>query len=171
MRIIFLPDELTIALCFLLWPLLQVIAALICLKIPDSFYSSRFFLFQIFRFENDGLIYDKIFHVSKWKHLLPDGGVVLNKKGFKKKHLINFSEDTFKQFCIESSRGELTHWLAILPFWIFGFIAPARVIWYMLIYAIFINFPCIVVQRYNRPRVQKLLNRMKCRYKTFNNIN
>ncbi len=144
MRIIFLPDELTIALCFLLWPLLQVIAALICLKIPDRFYSSNFFLFQTYSFEKDGLIYDRVFSGSKWKHLLPDGGVVLNKKGFKKKHLEKFSEETFIRFCIESARGELTHWLAILPFWIFGFIAPVRVIWYMLIYAIFINFPCIV---------------------------
>lgn len=31
----------------------------------------------------------------------------------------------------------------------------------MLIYAILINLPCIVVQRYNRPRIQRLLQRME----------
>lgn len=31
----------------------------------------------------------------------------------------------------------------------------------MLIYALLVNLPCIIAQRYNRPRVQRLLNRMK----------
>ncbi len=112
-------------------------------------------------FEKEGRIYDRVFRVSRWKRLLPDGGMVCRKHGFKKKHLVNFTEKTLNRFLVESARGELTHWLAILPFWIFGFIAPPQVIWYMLIYALLVNLPCIIAQRYNRPRVQRLLNRTK----------
>ena len=33
----------------------------------------------------------------------------------------------------------------------------------MLIYALIANLPCIITQRYNRPRVQKLLERTRSR--------
>jgi glycosyl-4,4'-diaponeurosporenoate acyltransferase len=32
---------------------------------------------------------------------------------------------------------------------------------YMLIYALLINLPCIIAQRYNRPRVAKVLAKIK----------
>ena len=91
----------------------------------------------------------------------------LEKRGFKKKRLDNFTEENLNRFLVESARGELTHWLAILPFWIFGFFAPVRVIWFMLLYALLINMPCIIVQRYNRPRVHKLLYKIKARRTLF----
>lgn len=161
MQIIFLPEIWTIVLCFVVWPILQVAAALFCLNLPDRIFSSNSFFFRTHHFEKEGRIYDKVFRVSKWKHLLPDGGMVWKKRGFRKKHLANFSENNLNRFLVESARGELTHWLAILPFWVFGFFTPSKVIWYMLAYALLVNTPCIIAQRYNRPRVRKLLTRMK----------
>ena len=166
MRIVFLPSISTILLCFVVWPILQIAAALLCLNLPDRIFSSQSFIFQTYPFEKDGHIYDKVFLVSRWKHLLPDGGIIWKKRGFRKKHLDNFSDENLNRFLIESARGELTHWLAILPFWIFGFFAPFQVIWYMLSYALLVNLPCIIAQRYNRPRVQKLLDRRRCSTRT-----
>lgn len=163
MQIIFLPDALTIVLCFLVWPVLQVGAAFICLYMPDRYFSPDGFYFRARRFEKEGQLYDRIFRVSRWKHLLPDGGIFWKKRGFRKKRLDSFTEENLNRFLVESARAELTHWLAILPFWIFGFFAPVRVIWYMLLYALLINMPCIIAQRYNRPRVHKLLNRVIAR--------
>ena len=160
MRVIFLPEILTIILCFLAWPVLQVGAALICLYLPDRCFSPDSFLFRAHRFEKEGRIYGRVFRVSQWKHLLPDGGAILKKRGFKKKKLECHSKEYLNRFMVESSRGELTHWLAILPFWIFGFFTPPQVIWYMLVYALLINLPCIIAQRYNRPRVMRLLHRI-----------
>lgn len=167
MQVIFLPDALAIILCFLLWPVLQVGAALICIHMPDLHFLPDGFFFRARRFEKGGQLYDRIFKVSRWKHLLPDGGMVWKKRGFKKKRLDNFTEENLNRFLVESARGELTHWLAILPFWIFGFFAPVRVIWFMLLYALLINMPCIIVQRYNRPRVHKLLYKIKARRTLF----
>lgn len=164
MRVIFLPDVLTIILCFLVWPVLQVGAALICMYMPDRYFSPDGFFFRAHRLEQGGQLYDRFFKVSRWKHLLPDGGMIWKKRGFRKKRLESFTEDNLNRFLVESARGELTHWLAILPFWIFGFFAPASVIWYMLLYALLINMPCIIAQRYNRPRVQRLLYRIKARH-------
>ncbi len=159
MQIIILSDVWTIYLCFLVWPVLQVSAVLICLHLPDRFFSPDSFLYRAHGFEKNGRIYDRIFHVSRWKHLLPDGGTVWKKREFKKKKLESFSEENLTQFLIESTRGEAIHWLAIFPFWLFWFFTPPMVPWIMLAYALLINMPCIIAQRYNRPRVQRLLKR------------
>ncbi len=160
MRVFFLPDVITIILCFLVWPVLQVSAALISLYLPDRYISPDSFFFRAHRFEKEGRIYDNVFRVSRWKHLLPDGGTIFKKHGFSKKKLVSISKEYLNRFLVESARGELVHWLAILPFWIFGFFTPSRVIWYMLGYSLLINLPCIIVQRYNRPRIKKLLQKI-----------
>jgi glycosyl-4,4'-diaponeurosporenoate acyltransferase len=165
MQIIFLPKAWTIALCFAVWLVLQASPALICLYLPDRFLTPERFLFRSHRFERNGRIYDQLFRVSRWKHLLPDGGTVWKKRGFQKKKLSDLSEETLKRFLIESSRGELSHWIAISPFWVFWFFTPAYVPWIMLVYAILINMPCILAQRYNRPRVQHLLERKRATVK------
>jgi glycosyl-4,4'-diaponeurosporenoate acyltransferase len=159
-QILYLPGTWTILLCFIVWPVLQYAAAFFCLNIPDRIFGTNSFFFRSHSFEQDGRIYDKIFRVSSWKQLLPEGSIASKQRRFKKKHLKNFSEENLNKFLLESARAELTHWLAILPFWLFGFFVPAKVIWYMLIYALLVNLPCIITQRYNRPRVQRLLNRM-----------
>lgn len=163
MRLIDLPEGWTILLCFVAWPVLQVAAALICLNIPDRFFSPAGFFFRSYRFERNGRIYDSIFRVSRWKHLLPDGGAVLKKRGFQKKRLMDFSVENLNRFLVESARGEMTHWLAIFLFWVFWFFTPPIVPWIMLAYALAVNIPCIVAQRYNRPRILKLLHRVNMR--------
>ena len=161
MQIIFLPGTWTILICFVLWPILQFAAAQICHVLPDRAFSPKSWFFRTHDFENGGQIYEKLFRVRKWKHLLPDGNSAPKQRRFNKKHLENFSAENLNRFLLESSRAELTHWLAILPFWLFGFFVPGSVIVYMLIYALLVNLPCIIAQRYNRPRVQRLLSRMK----------
>jgi len=166
LQVIFLPVGWTVALCFILWPILQVGAALMALFLPDRFYTPDRFFFKAHRFEQEGRIYDKIFRVSRWKGLLPDGGMVwkkrgLSKRGFAKKHLTDFSPQNLNRFLIESARGELTHWLAILPFWVFGFFMPPIAIWLMLLYALAVNIPCILAQRYNRPRIKRVMERKR----------
>jgi len=149
MRIIFLPDIWTIILCFIVWPVLQVAAALFCLKLPDRFFQPGAFFYRTHRWERDGRLYDRTLRVRRWKHLLPDGGMVWKKHGYSKKRLEDCSEGNLKRFLIESARGEMTHWLAIFPFWLFGFFTPSPVPWMMLAYALVVNLPCIIVQRYS----------------------
>ncbi len=160
MRLIYLPDGWTILLCFVVWPILQVAAALICLNMPDRCFMPSRFPFMPLRFERNGRVYDRIFRVSRWKHLLPDGGMVWKRRGYQKKRLTDFSEANLNRFLVESARGEMTHWLAILPFWVFWFFTPPMVPWIMLGYALLVNLPCIIAQRYNRPRVLLLIQKM-----------
>lgn len=161
MRIIFLPGGWTFLLCCVVWLVLQVGFALICLFTPNRYFSQKAFVFRSHRWEKEGYIYERVFKVRSWKHLLPDGGNVYKKRGFKKKRLKSFDQNNLEMFLIESARGEMTHWLPILFFWIFWLFTPPIVPWIMLVYAVVVNAPCIIAQRYNRPRVQRLLTQLK----------
>jgi len=160
MQIIFLPVEWSIALCFILWPVLQISISTICLFVPDTFYKKDIFLFRTLKWERKGKFYDTIFKIRKWKRFLPDGAAIV-KSGFQKKHLEQMSSEYIKKYLVESRRAELGHWLAILPFWIFGLFTPFPVIIYMFLYAIIINLPCILAQRYNRPRFLEVLKKIE----------
>jgi glycosyl-4,4'-diaponeurosporenoate acyltransferase len=160
MRLIFLPDGWTVLICFLLWPIIQVAISWCCLKIPDRCYRADGFWFRTHPWEKGGLVYQTLFRVRVWKERLPDGGKAF-RNGFQKKRLLDTSPAHIEKFLVESCRAELAHWLAILPFWIFGFIAPPIIIPMMLAYALIINVPCIIAQRFNRPRFQRQLARIR----------
>lgn len=149
-----------VILFFIVWLVFQVGAALIALHAPDGRLGPDAFLFRTHPWENDGRIYDRLFAVRRWKGLLPDGGAAWKKRGYRKKKLTDLTQENLERFLLESARAELTHLLAIAPFWVFGFFAPPGVIWIMLMYALAVNLPCIVAQRYNRPRVRALLRRL-----------
>lgn len=160
MQIFYFSDSQTLILFFILWPAFQVSAALASLHMKDSFFSHRSALYRCRRWEKGGEIYQQVFRVRSWKRYLPDGGALI-KGGYAKKHLDSPSEDRLEKFLLESCRAEFAHELAILPFWIFGFFAPPKVILFMFLYSIAVNMPCIIAQRFNRPRVARLLERVK----------
>lgn len=157
MRIFFFSDKWVIILCFVFWLFFEVLAGAIAKAIPNSYYSKDSFLFRERKWEKGGKFYLNIFKIRKWKKFLPDGAA-FQKDGFRKKTLTNYSKENLELFILESRRAELIHFLSILPFWTFGFFAPTRIVVYMLIYALLFNLPCVVTQRYNRPRVIRLLN-------------
>lgn len=158
MRIFYFDEFTTIMLCFLLWPLLQLGAMEITYRIPDEFYSVDNRLFKLYFFEKQGQLYEQVFKVKKWKHLLPDGARYF-KRGYQKKHLKDGSKENLEVFVKETCRAEMTHILGFWPFILFGlFIEPIGVVM-MLIYALAVNLPCVLVQRYNRIRLVKIINR------------
>lgn len=159
MRIFYFSDGLTILLIFICWFIFQLGAALLCLYLPDRFFNPDLALFRTHAFEDEGRLYERLFRVRSWKQLLPDGGKLAKKRGYSKRYIHDFSEENLNRFLLESCRAEASHWLAILPFWVFGFFVPPHAILLMLLYALVINMPCIIAQRYNRPRIQSLIEK------------
>lgn len=159
MQVFFFSAPVTISLFFVIWATAPLVLAYLCLYLPDRFFEPDRFLWRTHPFEREGRIYERVFHIRRWKHLLPDGGGVFQKRSYRKRNLSDYSEENLRRFLIETSRGELIHWLGILPFWVFGLFAPPFVIWIMLLYALIVNLPCIIAQRYNRPRLYALYRR------------
>jgi glycosyl-4,4'-diaponeurosporenoate acyltransferase len=125
-------------------------------KVPMSFLEKDIWWFKIKNWESRGRIYKNIFKVKKWRNIVPDGGGLF-KGGFPKRHLESNNPKYLKTFYNETKRAELTHWLTILP-------APVFFLWniwwvgiMMITYALIANIPCILLQRYNRARLSKII--------------
>ncbi len=158
MQIIFLPEWATVLICFLVWPVIQIFAAIVSRTLPDRFFKNDNFIFKSYSFEQNGKLYERYFKIKRWKKFLPDGSAITG-VGVKKKHLYDKSQTGLELFIIESCRAEFLHLVSIPPFIIFGLFCPAYVILYMLLYALAVNLPCILAQRYNRPRIARFLNK------------
>lgn len=156
MPLINLPLPYMLLLLFTLTPFIQVSAALICRRIPVNNFNSESIIFRTHKFEKGGRIYKSIFMVHKWKRLLPDGAKYF-KGDFTKKSMLSFDAEYIDIFVKESCRAELVHWLGMIPFIIYYLITPPLVATLMVVYAIISNAPCIITQRYNRPRLKAML--------------
>lgn len=150
MQIFYLPPWLMLLSYFIGWPLMQLAVAYIVNFMDDRFFQPDNFILRSRKWES--AFYRRVLKVPKWKHLLPDGATAY-KGGFRKRELASSDTDYLNRFIIETGRAEIMHWLEILPFWIFGLWSPFYVVWLMLGYALVVNIPCILTQRFNRPRL------------------
>ena len=68
--------------------------------------------------------------------------------------------DYFKKFLIEVNRAELSHWLQMLPAPIFFLFNLPIIGYFMIVYAVLFNLPFIIAQRYNRPKILRIINKL-----------
>jgi glycosyl-4,4'-diaponeurosporenoate acyltransferase len=111
-----------------------------------------------FAWERGGRFYESVLVIKLWKDRLPDAASWFG-GGFAKGTLAGKKADYLRRFIRETRRGELCHWCAV------GF-APVFFLWnpwwgdlIILAYALAANLPCILAQRYNRSRFQRVLAR------------
>ncbi len=121
----------------------------------DSFKPQNW-LYGERKWEKQGILYTEFFLVHKWKKLLPDGAAIF-KFGFKKKNLEERTGAYFREFIQETCRAELTHWIVFLFGFIFWIWNLPWVSILMIVYAFIANMPCIITQRYNRIRLNRVL--------------
>lgn len=160
MRVIELNIILTIVIDFAAWFVIHMATAIFTLKLPDRFFARDTWIYRCRKWEQYGRIWDKLFKVKAWKDKLPDGAAIL-KQGFAKKELKEADAGYFERFVLESRRAELTHYLAIPPSILFFLWNPLWVGVFMIFYALAANAPCVLAQRYNRPRFARAASRIK----------
>lgn len=128
----------------------------ICEKIPDNIYQYKKWLFRERRWENGGRIYENYFKVKKWKSKLPDISDFM-KWRFNKKHLAEVNNKYLSVFLTESCKSEFTHWMIIMSTMLFNFWNDYITTIFIFMIACLLNLPYIIIQRYNRPRLVKML--------------
>ncbi len=150
-----LPIAWMVALNILVWPVIQIGLAWGFTRLPLGLFHAR----PVWGWEMSGRFYEEVMHVKRWKDLLPDGANWFS-GGFAKANLASRDTEYLKRFNRETWRGELCHWIAI------GF-TPLFFLWnpwwadlVMIGYALTANVPCILVQRYNRARINRLLSKV-----------
>ena len=136
------------------WVAIQMGSGFIAHRIPLFWLQKERLLFRTRRFEQNGAIYRRVFRVHRWKRFLPEAGATFA-GGFAKRSLAGADSGYLERFVAETRRAELTHWLPLpfsLSFFLWNSIEVA--VW-MPLFALVINAPFIVVQRSNRPRLQR----------------
>ena len=149
-------QEITLAaINVLAWLVIHMGFAWLGTRAPIACFKPRAWLFRTYAFERSGRFYESVFRVKTWKDKLPDGAAWF-KSGFPKKKLAQADPVYMNRFIVETCRGELVHWIVCLASGLFFLWNEAWVGWLMVVYGIVANFPCIIIQRYNRGRLRRI---------------
>jgi glycosyl-4,4'-diaponeurosporenoate acyltransferase len=111
--------------------------------------------------ERDGRLYERL-RIRRWKDRLPELGDAFP-GGVSKRGLRSGDSADLRRFVAETRRAELVHWAipAVVP--VFALWNPTGLTAAMIAYAVVANLPCLVVQRYNRARLLRVLARRERR--------
>lgn len=123
---------------------------------PHAFATDRWWS-RLHRFEERGSIYERTLHIKAWKDRLPELGALFP-GGFAKREARRDREH-LERFLIETRRAEWVHWVVFLLWPVFALWNPPWAVAVMLVYATATNGPCLVVQRYNRARIMRAVDR------------
>lgn len=97
-----------------------------------------------------------------WKDHLPDGQNLNPNISSKATFDLSKNMNDIQRFILETRRAEVVHLLSIFPVIAF-FKASKSVKIINYIYVIIANVPCMIVQRYNRPKLIRIYNKLQKR--------
>lgn len=138
-----------------IWAAWSAAVGYACHRLPADRLAVDGYITRLRGFERGGRVYEHIW-VRRWKSRLPDAGGMF-RGGVGKRHLPGRDRAGLEVLARETRRAELVHWLipAIAPF--FALWNPLWLFAAMVVYAVIANLPFLVVQRYNRARVLRVL--------------
>lgn len=136
------------------WPVIQFGLAWAFTRMPVTWFNPG----KVSAREQSGRFYERVFRIKHWKDRLPDAARWFG-GGFAKGTLSGADPDYLGRFIRETWRGELCHWFSLGCAPLFFLWNPWWGDWIMVGYAVAANLPCILAQRYNRARFQRLLAR------------
>jgi glycosyl-4,4'-diaponeurosporenoate acyltransferase len=139
------------------WASWGTLVGAVAAKTPDALFRADGRITRIRAWERDGRTWERI-GVRRWKHVVPDFGPLFG--GVAKRRLGSRSPRRLEQMLVESRRAELVHWVAPLPVLVMPLWNPRWLMVVMVAYAFAANTPCVVIQRHNRARLQRVLGRV-----------
>jgi len=145
-----------IALNVIAWLVIQFGLAWAFTRIPTARFDPHSAFACPKSWERSGRIYERVSAIKRWKDKLPDAASWF-RGGFAKANLREASPEFLQRFLRETWRGEIVHWLALLALPLFCVWNPWWAVLVNAAYAATANLPCILVQRYNRARLHRLL--------------
>jgi glycosyl-4,4'-diaponeurosporenoate acyltransferase len=126
-------------------------------RLPAARLDADGFLTRPRRWERGGRVYEHL-AIRRWKDLLPEAGTVF-RGGTSKRALPGRTSEDLRRFAAETRRAELVHWTIPLITPVFAIWSPPALLAAMVAYAVVANLPCLIVQRYNRARIGRVLER------------
>ncbi len=158
-------DYTKMCICIAYLATISLLAFIIGRFLPYRWFHYDKFPYQSFPFEKEGKVYLKL-KINRWQKKLPDMSKIVPKL-IPPKKIVDHSKESLMVMIKETCIAELIHVVFALVglggLWIWpgwgGF-------FFVLIYILLGHVPFILVQRYNRPRLVKLLSRTESRKET-----
>lgn len=143
--------------CFLYLMTLGVLGFFTGRILPKEWLDASKFPFKAYKFEKGGKLYDKL-NIKKWQNKVPDMSRIFPKLIPPKRIEYKADKTKLETMLHETCVAEIIHTvlpiLAIPCFWLWKG-RKGRIIYY--VYVLLGNLPYIIIQRYNRPRITRLL--------------
>lgn len=152
-----LADPVLIAIDVVAWGVFHATTGYAAHRLRPRTLGRHGWLLGLRSFERDGRWYRR-WQVDRWKDLLPEAGDLFA-GGVSKRHLTSPDDDGLRAFVLETRRAEVGHWTALACGPLFMLWNPPLASGLLIAYGIVVNLPFIAVQRYNRARVEGLLDR------------
>ena len=96
--------------------------------------------------------------IRRWKRFIPDAGAALP-GGVAKASLVRRDPSALRRLLIETRRAELVHWALWAAGWLTALWLPMAAVVGNLLFATGFNLPCLLLQRFNRRRLLRCLER------------
>jgi glycosyl-4,4'-diaponeurosporenoate acyltransferase len=154
-----MPQALTILVDIVAWGVFHTLTGYAAHRLVDSRLAHDGWLLRARRFEDGGQWYPRRLRIHRWKDRLPEAGDLF-RGGMSKRQLPAHDAAGLAVFARETRRAELAHWWAM-------FCGPLFVLWnpplaatLLITYGVLVNLPFIAIQRYNRLRIDAVLERL-----------
>ena len=128
-------------------------------RLPDHRLARDGWLLRQRGFEDGGRWYRRRLRIHRWKDRLPEAGGLFA-GGTSKRRLPAYDVAGLEAFARETRRAELTHWWALSCGPLFILWNPPLAATLLVTYGVLVNLPFIVIQRYNRFRIESVLRRL-----------
>jgi glycosyl-4,4'-diaponeurosporenoate acyltransferase len=147
----------------LIYTLMQGIGVWADMVVPQDWFNPERSVYQSWAWEQEGRFYQKYLRIQQWKDKLPS---VNSLNGFSKKNLNSLSPEYLRQFIFETCRGEAYHIRSFLATGLFAIWNPPMLFGIIMLISLILNLPFIFIQRYNRPRLKKILAQLESHQST-----
>lgn len=156
--IVTLSDGVAVLVSSVVWAMTSVVVGWVGSRWPLERLDEAGPITRLRGWEDDGAWWQRHLRVRRWRDLLPEAGALFA-SGYSKRHLRSRRSSDLDRFRRETLRAERVHWTVMAT-------APVHLVWCrpaiavgMLAFGFIANAPCIVVQRANRGRLERLLRR------------
>lgn len=154
------PHALAALGCVLGWLLWSMLLGALALRLPSAWLERDSWLTRPRPWGESLQAYEHRLQIRRWKGALPDAGDAFP-GGLRKSSLVVREPRQLRQLIAETRRAELVH-LGIWLFWPFTALwLPGWAVLLNLVFATLFNLPCLWVQRFNRLRLRRVLERME----------
>jgi glycosyl-4,4'-diaponeurosporenoate acyltransferase len=154
-----LSDEAIVSFCVIGWISWSFVIGFIGHRLPLKFLETDTWLTRLRPWGEDRHGYEQVLSIKHWKDQLPEAGDFFP-EGFRKSSVGAGDPTVMSRFLAETRRAEYVH-IAIWLFWLVTMLwTPAWGVLINLMVGTAFNLPCLWVQRYNRIRLRRVLERL-----------